>query len=279
MIDGRFVKMHGLGNDFVLLDLRPGEAVIDRDLAIRIAERHTGIGCDQLLLIGRPCDPAAEIFLRFINSDGSEPEACGNGTRCAASYLIGDSERTAVTIQTVAGLLPVSLNETGFLTVNMGKPRFAWNEIPLARECDSLAVTFATETFSGAAACTNMGNPHATFFVPDLGDIDIARVGRAIETHEMFPEKVNVGFAEMADRRTMKFRVWERGTGITLACGSAACAAVVAACRRGIAERAVEVQLERGSLFIEWRPDHDVHMSGPATVSFTGRLDSAWLRS
>jgi len=271
-----FRKMHGLGNDFVVLDQRRDPVRIDAAAARALADRHTGIGCDQLLLLEAPRNPRAQVFLRILNPDGGEAEACGNGTRCVATLLAAETGRRDVTIETVAGLLAATLDGFGTATVEMGEPRLGWRDIPLAREMDTLHVDLARGPLVDPV-CTNIGNPHATFFVDDPEAIDLATLGPTLEHDKLFPERANIGVASVRDRRTIRFRVWERGAGITRACGSGACAAMVAAHRRGLVGDRATVLLDGGSLDIDWPGQGPVLMRGPATLSFEGSFDPALL--
>jgi diaminopimelate epimerase len=210
--------------------------------------------------------------MRIRNADGDEVEACGNGTRCIAAALMRETGKPRVVIETVAGLLEASQAGTARVTVDMGPARLNWREIPLARECDTLRVPLSLGPLADPVA-TNMGNPHATFFVPDAEAIDVAALGPVLEHDAMFPERANIGIAGLAEKDRLRFRVWERGTGITVACGTGACAAAVAAARRGLTGRRVTVIADGGPLEIEWRADGHVLMTGPAAVSFTGILD------
>jgi diaminopimelate epimerase len=271
-----FRKMHGLGNDFVVLDQRRDPCPIDAAAARALADRRTGIGCDQLLLLEPPRDGRAQLFMRIRNPDGSEAEACGNGTRCVAALVAAETGLRDIAIETVAGLLRATVDEAGIATVDMGEPRFGWCDIPLSRETDTLHV----ELRHGALAdpvCTNIGNPHATFFVDDAEAIDVATLGPGLEHDPLFPARANIGVATVRDRRTIRLRVWERGVGITRACGSGACAAVVAAHRRGLVDERVTVVLDGGELDIGWAGSGSVLMSGPATLSFEGTFDPALL--
>ena len=271
-----FVKMHGLGNDFVVFDARERALPLDDAHARAIADRHTGVGCDQLLVMERPKNPKADVFMRIRNADGDEVEACGNGTRCIAAALMHETGKRRVTIETVAGLLEASDAGPARVTVDMGPARLLWREIPLARECDTLHVPLTLGPLADPVA-TNMGNPHATFFVPDAEAVDIATLGRELERHPMFPERANIGVVSLIGPDRLRFRVWERGVGITIACGTGACAAGVAAARRGLTGRKVTVVADGGPLEIEWRGDGHVLMTGPVAVSFTGTLDPALL--
>jgi diaminopimelate epimerase len=269
-----FRKMHGIGNDFVVLDQRRDPAPIDAAAARILADRHTGIGCDQLLLLEPPRDPRAQVFMRILNPDGNEAEACGNGTRCVATLIAAETGRRDVAIETVAGLLPATIDEAGVATVDMGEPRFGWQDIPLVHEMDTLHVDLRCGPLADPV-CTNIGNPHATFFVEDAEAVDLAELGPRLEHDKLFPERANIGVATVRDRGTIRFRVWERGAGITLACGSGACAAMVAARRRGLVGDRAAVLLDGGPLTVEWPGDAFVLMSGPAALSFEGTFDTA----
>jgi diaminopimelate epimerase len=271
-----FVKMHGLGNDFVVIDARSTAFPLDETRARAIADRRTGIGCDQLILIEKPRGRAADIFMRIHNTDGGEVEACGNGTRCIAALVMAETGADRLVIETNAGLLEARTADGGRVTVDMGKAGLDWREIPLAREQDTLHVDLALGPLADPV-CTNMGNPHATFFVADAMSIDLAALGPQLEHHKIFPERANIGIAEVISPTRLRFRVWERGVGITRACGTGACAALVAACRRSLTGRKAEVELDGGTLEIEWRPDGHVLMTGPVATSFSGSFDPALL--
>jgi diaminopimelate epimerase len=271
-----FRKMHGIGNDFVVIDQRRDPVGIDAAAARAIADRHTGIGCDQLLLLEAPRNRLAQVFMRILNPDGSEAEACGNGARCVAHLVAGETGKREIAIETAVGLLGATVDDEGIATVDMGAPRLFWRDIPLSRETDTLNVKLRCGPLSNPV-CTNMGNPHATFFVADADAIDLAELGPRLEHDTLFPERANIGVATVRDERTIRLRVWERGAGITRACGSGACAALVAAhLRRLVAERATVI-LDGGNLEIAW-PDHEhVLMAGPAALSFEGTLDTSLL--
>jgi len=262
-----FVKMHGLGNDFVVLDARVGGVPpVDARLAAAIADRHRGIGCDQLVLL-EPSDNA-DFRMRIFNADGSEVEACGNATR-AVGLLHGREAR----IETLGGLIEAR-PDAGGIAVDMGEPRFGWDEIPLAYAMDTLHMPVGWEELDDPVA-VNVGNPHAIFFVPDCAAVDLARLGPLIEHDPLFPERVNVNVATVESRAAIHLRVWERGAGLTLACGTGACATAVGAMRRGLVERKVRVTLPGGPLQIEWTPDNRIVMTGPATEAFRGSFDPA----
>jgi diaminopimelate epimerase len=270
-----FLKMHGLGNDFVVVDSRTQKFALDADRVRAIADRHKGVGFDQLVVLEPAPDKSADVFFRFLNSDGSEAGACGNGTRCVADLVMREKNSADLTIQTRAGLLKSRREPGGTVSVDMGPARMDWREIPLARACDTLHVPLAVGALADPVA-TSMGNPHATFFVPDAAAIDLAALGPQLEHHAIFPERANIGVAQVLDSATLRLRVWERGAGITLACGSGACAATVAAVRRGLlAGRRARVIVDgseggAGALEIEWRADGHVLMAGPVALSFSG---------
>jgi diaminopimelate epimerase len=268
-----FLKMHGLGNDFVVLDFRRSAIPLGAAAARRLADRRTGIGCDQVIVIEPPRHPAAQVLMRIRNADGGEAEACGNATRCVADLLCRETREPRVRIETAAGLLEAEARADGSIAVDMGPARTAWHEIPLSRAMDTDRVDLALGALT-EAVCTNVGNPHATFFVDDVDTIDLEALGPTLEHHPLFPQRANIGIAEIADRRSIRLRVWERGAGITRACGTGACAALVAAHRWGLTERRADVELDGGTLDIAWREDGHVIMAGPATLSFEGAFDT-----
>jgi diaminopimelate epimerase len=268
-----FFKMHGLGNDFVVLDVRRGAISLGAGAARSLADRRTGIGCDQVILLEPPRHPAAQVLMRIRNADGSEAEACGNATRCVADLLYRETREPRVLIETVAGLLEAQAQADRSIAVDMGPARTGWHEIPLARAMDTDRVDLTLGPLT-QAVCTNIGNPHATFFVDDVDSVDLAALGPTLEHHPLFPERANVGIAEIGGRHSIRLRVWERGAGITRACGTGACAALVAAHRRGLTERRADVELDGGTLDIAWREDGHVIMTGPATLSFEGSFDA-----
>jgi diaminopimelate epimerase len=270
-----FIKMHGLGNDFVVIDGRSRPVVLTDDEARAIADRHTGVGCDQVIVV----EPAAEAdaFMRIRNADGGEVHACGNAARCVASLLIDESGRPSVTIDTASGKLVAERAPAGAFTVDMGRPRLEWRDIPLARAMDTLHVGLALGPLRDPVAIS-MGNPHAVFFVDDVEVIPIETLGPQLEHDRLFPERANIGIAQVAGRDRLRLRVWERGAGLTRACGTGACAAAVAAHRRGLAGRRVAIVVDGGELEIAWRADDHVTMTGPVARSFTGEIDVGRLR-
>ena len=273
-----FRKMHGLGNDFVVLDQRRAPFRLDAAASRALADRRTGIGCDQVISLEPPRDPAAQVFMRIHNPDGSEAEACGNGTRCVALLVAAESGAATIRIETVAGLLDAERLSDGRFAVDMGIAKTGWRDIPLGREMDTVRVDLARGPLS-QPVCTSIGNPHATFFVADAEAVDLAALGPVLEHDSLFPEHANIGVATVRGPETIRLRVWERGAGLTPACGSGACAALVAASRRGLTGRRATVVVDGGSLDIEWRADGHVVMTGPAAVSFEGTFDAALLVS
>ena len=268
-----FVKMHGLGNDFVVLDARARPLDWSEAGYRRVADRRTGIGCDQFMVL-RPPMRDGDVFMEIRNADGGEVEACGNGTRCVAALLFDERGRGEAAVETVAGTLRAARAEAGLVRVDMGPARLAWDEIPLAGPADTLCLDLAHGPLAGPVA-TNIGNPHATFFVDDAEAVDLETWGPRVEHDATFPERANVGVAHMEGPNAMRLRVWERGVGVTRACGTGACAAVAAAVRRGLSGRPMEVQLDGGALGIEWREsDGHLLMTGPAAVSFRGELEA-----
>ncbi len=266
-----FIKMHGLGNDFVVIDGRGGDVSLDAAQARAIADRHTGIGCDQLIVIEAANRAGADVFMRIRNADGGEVAACGNATRCVARLLMDEMDSDQVRIETSSGVLLAENAPNDTISVDMGVPGLTWDRIPLAREADTLHLDLALGPL-GDPVAVSIGNPHAVFFTSDPDAVDLDRLGPELEHHEMFPERANIGIAQVTGRDSLRLRVWERGAGITLACGTGACAAVVAASRRGLTGRLVTVTLDGGKLAVEWRGDDHVIMTGPAAVSFTGTI-------
>jgi len=271
-----FTKMHGLGNDFVVIDARERGIALSEAQTRAIADRHTGIGCDQLILIERAKAPQAAAFMRIRNADGGEVSACGNAARCVASLLMTEGARDALRIETASGLIEAEGLDDGRVTVDMGRPRTGWEEIPLSEPQDTLHLELSLGPLSDPVA-TGMGNPHATFFTDDAEAVDLPTLGPALEHHRLFPERCNIGVAQITAGGGIRLRVWERGAGLTRACGTGACAALVAAHRRGLTGRRAEVMLDGGRLEIEWRGNDHVMMTGPAAVSFTGAFDAGAL--
>jgi diaminopimelate epimerase len=262
-----FVKMHGLGNDFIVLDARAHSLpAMTARLAAALADRHTGIGCDQLIVL-EPSD-LADLRMRIFNHDGGEVGACGNATR-AITLLEG----RAVTIETAGGLLQAEPGAGG-ISVDMGTPRFEWTDIPLAYAMDTHAMPLAWDGLEQPTA-VNVGNPHVIFFVRDTDAVELDRLGPEIEHDPLFPERVNVNVATIESRARIRLRVWERGAGETRACGTGACATAIGAMRRGLVERRVTIALPGGELGIEWTDAGRIVMTGPATEAFRGSFESA----
>lgn len=263
----RFLKMQGLGNDFVIFDAREGELSLTDDAVRHIANRRRGVGCDQLIVMREAQD--ADIFMEIRNADGSRVGACGNATRCVGRLMLDETGSNTVSIRTDAGLLSAS-RAGNDISVNMGAARLGWEEIPLSCQMDTAKADFELGPLANPV-CVNMGNPHAVFFVPDVDAIDLETYGPQIETAPLFPERVNVSIAHVQEG-IIRQRVWERGAGITEACGSGACAGAVAAARLGLAGRKSTVVLDGGPLEIEWLEDGTVQMTGSATLAFEGEL-------
>ncbi len=268
-----FVKMHGLGNDFVVLDARAHPVPLDNAAIRLLGDRRRGIGFDQMITIER--SDKADAFMRIHNSDGGEVESCGNAARCIAALLMRETGRAAVSIDTVGGWLQASSGSSDRVTVDMGEPRLDWQAIPLAREMDTVALDYRHGGFERPGA-VNVGNPHVVFFVGDAEAVALAEIGPQIEHDPLFPQRINVEFAQVIDRRRIRMRVWERGAGITRACGTGACATLVAAARRGLAERKAEILLDGGPLVIEWTDDNRITMTGPATEAFRGEIPASF---
>ena len=271
-----FIKMHGLGNDFVILDDRDGALALSRDHVRAIADRRRGVGCDQLIVLEKPTDATADVFMRIYNPDGSESGACGNATRCVASLVMREQAESHIIVETISGLLDCENQGGGLYSVDMGPARVDWRDIPLANAEDTAQVNVEAGPLKNPVA-VNMGNPHAVFVVDDAEAIDLTTYGPEIETHSLFPERTNVEAVQVLAPDRIRMRVWERGAGITQACGSGACAALVATARRGLTERKADVVLDGGVLTIEWLADNNVLMTGPVATSFTGQLDPALL--
>lgn len=270
-----FAKMNGIGNAILVIDVRGTGTAMSGPTARALGTRP-GLRFDQLMAVGAPRSAGTDAYVEIFNIDGTRAEACGNGTRCVAWYLLQKSPRTDLTIETSAGLLPCRrLAETAF-SVDMGQPQLHWQDIPLRDAVADLGdVPLVSPPAPAMARCAavGMGNPHAIFFVPNAAAVDLATVGPLIETDAIFPARANVSFAEVVSPAEIKLRVWERGAGATLACGSAACATLVAAVRAGLAEREAQVRLPGGDLTVAWRPsDGHVIMTGPVALEQAGVL-------
>jgi diaminopimelate epimerase len=276
-----FRKMHGLGNDFVVLDARESLFDLTPERRRAIADRRRGVGCDQLIVLDKPTDREADVFMRIYNPDGGEAGACGNATRCVASVVMDERKTDHVTVQTISGLLESQKTGTGsnglpVIAVDMGPARMDWRHIPVREACDTNHMPVGLGPLQDPVG-TSMGNPHATFFVEKAAAIPLAELGPRLEHDGFFPERANIGVAELVGEDRLRLRVWERGAGITLACGSGACAAVVAASRRGLVKRKAEVVVDGGTLAIEWLRDGHVLMTGDVALAFKGELDPSLL--
>ena len=270
----QFRKMHGLGNDFIIIDARAQDiAALTPAVIAAISDRQRGIGGDQVVVLEQSLHAEADVFMRIYNPDGLECEACGNATRCVGAMMLSETSRDRVGIQTVAGVL-YAWRQGALYAVDMGVPKMQWDAIPLAQACDTLHVDVGLGPLSDAVA-TNMGNPHVTFFVPDLVGIDMAALGAPLERHPMFPQRANIGVAQVLSPDRLRLRVWERGPGLTLACGTGSCAALVSAHRRGLTGRRATVELDGGSLVIEWLENGRVESTGPVSHAFEGSFDAA----
>lgn len=270
-----FIKMHGLGNDFVILDGRKTPIQLGEAALRAIADRNRGVGYDQLIVLEPSSD--ATVFMRIFNADGSEAEACGNATRCVAHLMMEKADARDTVIETVAGLLPAHRDSAGVVIVDMGKPALGWAAIPLAQECDTLHVPLAAGPLSDAVA-VNMGNPHAVFFVDDADAIDLEKWGPILETDPLLPARANISIASLMPGGDIRLRVWERGVGITLACGSAACATIVSAIRRGLVQQRATLHMNGGPLQMSWEENGHVLMGGAIATSFTGTLSESLLK-
>ena len=277
-----FRKMNGLGNDFVVLDLRARALDLGPGEIRAIADRGHGIGCDQVIALEPSAD--ADAFMRIWNADGGEVGACGNAARCVAALLAAERDAPEVSIETESAILGAKVNEDGTVTIDIGRPRFNWDEIPLAEPFHDtkrieLQIGPIDDPVLHSPSVVNVGNPHCVFFVEDLEAHDVARFGPMLEHHPLFPERANISLAKVTGPDSLHLRTWERGAGLTKACGTAACAAAVAATRRGLTERKVRVTLPGGDLLIEWREDDDhILMTGPYALDYEGMLPPGLLQ-
>ena len=271
-----FTKMHGLGNDFMVVDLISQRAFFDAMTIRRLADRHFGIGFDQLLIVEAPDFPNVDFKYRIFNADGSEVEQCGNGVRCFAQFVHSRqlTNKKRFKVQTSAGIVEPELGENGWVRVNMGYPKFLPNEIPfIADEPEALYDIALADDQQLTIDVVNMGNPHAVTIVSDVLTADVAKIGPQVESHERFPQRVNAGFMQIIDEKHARLRVFERGVGETMACGTGACAAAVSGIRRGLLSDKVEIELAGGKLHIEWKEGDVVWMTGPTATVYEGRLD------
>jgi diaminopimelate epimerase len=277
-----FTKMHGLGNDFMVVDLISQRAYLDTMTIQRLADRHFGIGFDQLLIVEPPDLPNVDFKYRIFNADGSEVEQCGNGVRCFTRFVHERklTTNTKIKVQTKAGIVEPELGQNGWVRVNMGYPKFLPNQIPfLADEPENLYSLALANDESIIIDAVNMGNPHAVTIVPDVLTADVAGMGPQVESHERFPQRVNAGFMQIMDETHARLRVFERGVGETLACGTGACAAAISGMRRGLLANAVEIELAGGKLQIEWREGDVVWMTGPTANVYEGRIDLSYYQA
>jgi len=267
-----FTKMNGLGNDFVIIYKDENNFTPDKKTCLAIADRHKGIGYDQLILLSPSKNEVADIHMQIYNSDGSIAGACGNATRCVARLLFEKTKQTKAIIETKAGLLHVKKESDNIYSADMGEAHLSWDKIPLSKEVDTLNVSLGIDDI-GKACCVNVGNPHAVFFVSNLDDINLEEIGSKLENHPIFPDRCNIEFAQIIDKTHIKMRVWERGAGITKACGSGACATLIAAVRRDLSDRNATIHLDGGDLNISWRKeDNHVILSGTASKNYDGEI-------
>jgi diaminopimelate epimerase len=276
LADHAYVKMNGLGNEIAVVDMRQNPAAIGPAEARAAAH---AVPYDQLMALYPPRAPGIDASVRIYNNDGSESGACGNGMRCIADILFKETGKDALTLETKAGLLNC-WKADGLITVDMGQPRFAWDQIPLAEEFrDTRAIELQIGPIDApilhSPSAVNMGNPHAIFWVDDVASYDLAKIGSLLEHHPIFPERANITLCAVKSREAIVIRTWERGAGLTRACGSAACAAAVAGARTKRTGRKVTVTLPGGDLAVEWREDDHVLMTGPIAYEFAGRFDAA----
>jgi diaminopimelate epimerase len=268
-----FLKMHGLGNDFVVFDARDSAFALTPAQIKAVSDRHFGIGCDTVVVI-RPGGAAADASVLFYNADGTESESCFNASRCVARLLLDERGLARVKLSTKGGMLVCNDAGRGQVTVDMGEPRLDWNQVPVASQVDTTNFPLDIGGASVPVSAVSMGNPHCVLFVPDAEKAPLTTLGPKIETLPFFPNRTNVEFAQVLDQGRIRMRVWERGVGVTLACGTGACATAVAAIRRGLTGRKVDLVLDGGILKIEWREeDGHVLMTGPTATPFRGRVD------
>ncbi|WGW00240.1 diaminopimelate epimerase [Vibrio sp. YMD68] len=270
-----FSKMHGLGNDFMVVDCITQNIFFSPDLIRRLANRHTGVGFDQLLVVEAPYDPETDFHYRIFNADGSEVEQCGNGARCFARFvrMKGLTNKFTVNVSTKKGKMTLAIEEDDQVTANMGEPVFEPSKIPFKAKQTEKTYILRTDEDTLFCGAVSMGNPHVVTVVDDLDTTDVDRLGPLLESHERFPERVNAGFMQVISRDEVRLRVYERGAGETQACGSGACGAVAVGIVQGLLDSSVTVHLPGGSLYIEWQgPGHPLYMTGPATHVFDGQL-------
>lgn len=272
-----FAKMNGLGNSICVLDAREGIMPLTPEIVAALADPEKGIGFDQMMVLEQPKNPLADVYSQIWNADGTKVGACGNGTRCVAWYLMRETDQDHIVIETQAGLLGASRAGELSISVDMGEPQLEWDQIPMSERMDTMRIELQVgpieDPIMHGPGCVSMGNPHVVFFVQDAEVAPVAQIGPMIEHHPLFPEGVNVGFAEIVSREHIRLRVWERGAGLTKACGTGACAALVAAVRRRLTERVARVQVDGGDMTIEWRAsDNHVIMTGPVEIEAEGTI-------
>ncbi len=272
-----YKKMNGLGNDFVVLDARKDRIPMSTMIAAQIGHRESGIGCDQIIVM-EPGNAPADVFMRIYNQNGGEVAACGNATRCVGQLLLDETGKDSVTIETRAGLLHASASEHG-VTVDMGTPKFDWEDIPLTERMDTRNIDIKLGPIDNPVlmgpAAVNVGNPHVIFFVDDVHDHDLEKFGPLVEFHPLLPEQANVSLAQVMGHDVIRLRVWERGVGITQACGTGACAAAVSAARKNLTGREVEVILDGGPLYIRWGENDHIYMTGATELEYEGEADDS----
>ena len=266
-----FIKMHGLGNDFVIIDNRIENIDISKNLIHQLSDRKSGAGCDQLITINSSNESNIDASIEIFNPSGDRAEACGNGTRCVAKLLFDESQKKKLNILSDAGILHAIKKDDSNISVNLGKLSTDWKKIPLSKNIDTLNLPLTIDGFSNGVA-VNIGNPHVVFFGKNIDQVDLASIGPTIEKHNLFPNKTNVEIIEIINDQKINMRVWERGAGLSLACGSGACASVYAGQLKKLLGNDVEVQLERGSLFITIDKGEAI-MTGSAEISFRGNIE------
>ena len=256
-------KMDGLGNDFIIFDKRKKSISLTKDQIVKISDRNS-IGCDQVIFIDK--DESNNAFLKFYNSDGGEISACGNGSRCVAYLLMKENNSKKISLRTKVGILQAELNDKNLVSINMGQPNFEWNKIPLLKKMDNQNLEIKINSIDGKEVIggfsLSIGNPHVIFFVEDFSQFNLKEIGPKIENHSYFPEKCNVTLANIKNRKHVKIKVWERGAGLTKACGTAACAAAVSGAVLKLNERCIDIEFPEGLLNIDWKKNNDVYMTG-----------------
>ena len=265
-----FIKMHGLGNDFVIIDKRYKNFEITKNLISKLSDRKSGAGCDQLIIINSNKDSNIDANIEIYNPSGDQAEACGNGTRCVEKLLFEEKNKKEINILSKAGILKAIKKDKNNISVNLGKLSTEWKKIPIKKNIDTLNVPIKINGFSNGVV-VNIGNPHIVFFGKNINEVNLKNIGPSIESNILFPNKINVEIIEIINKKKIKMRVWERGVGITLACGSGACAAVYAGQIKNLLDNNVEVELELGSLFINIEKNEAI-MTGPAEISFYGNI-------